>query len=112
MKWRFKQKELRLRISPPDKEDLLQKGQIKAEMGPLNFLLTLSDDVSQAEISLKGNQLTCSLPLRETAEWLEADEMACSYGMDNYTLLVEKDLSCSHSAAPLDSTKHFGHKFE
>ena len=112
MKWRFKDKELRLRISPEDKEDLLQKAQIAAEMGPLNFLLTLSDDVSKAEISLKGNQLTCRLPLKETGEWLEAEELSHSFEMDNYTLLAEKDLSCSHSSAPLDRTKHFGHKFE
>lgn len=112
MKWRMKDGELRVRISPEDKEDLMNRGLTRMEVGPMSFILSLDREGSGVHLSHDQNEWSCHLPGEELKNWLQAEDMGWTYEMDEYKILVEKDLSCSHSNAPLNSKKHFGHKFD
>jgi len=111
MKWRIKDGELRIRISPKDKEMLKDRDGIYLKCGPIVLNLSLREGTN-ASFQLNENTMTCYLPKSELRNWLSSDALSWKTNDQGCGILIEKDLSCSHTSEPLNEKLHFGHKFD
>jgi hypothetical protein len=112
MKWRFKEGALRIRISPEDKQSLMAHQNLQLEVLENFKFLLKTEDIRNFGLVKNNESFSIICPKDIVMEWLLSEELSLSSDMSGLELLIEKDLSCSHSSAPLDKKKHFGHKFE
>lgn len=113
MKWRFKSDEIRVRLSPEDKEALIN-GQALQNEYSFGLQLVLLTHVKEDDpvLLMQDETLSLTLPRENTIKWLQSKDMSLKATINDLNILIEKDLSCSHSSAPLDEKKYFGHKFD
>lgn len=113
MKWRFTSDEIRVRLSPADKKDLLDGRTLQNEYSfGLQLVLHTRVQEDVPVLLMQNGTLSLTLPKEHTLQWLQSEDMSMKATVNDFKILIEKDLSCSHSAAPLDEKKYFGHKFD
>ncbi|MCB0664621.1 MAG: hypothetical protein KDC80_02310 [Saprospiraceae bacterium] len=116
MKLRLKDNSIRIRLSMPEVDQLIQSGEISSQtMFPsLRALKTLIRvrELDQAEISIINNVIEAGLPKSQLAGWHENDQVGYSWqiSLDNGEQLVftiEKDFKCLTDRPGEDETSLF-----
>lgn len=104
MKVRITEQHLRIRVSPPDMDQLGKQQGIAAALNwagqSLVFRLSLYEGM-EPEVQFRRQCLHIKLPGTTAMEWLNSEQIGLAYKLPNSereeaTLLVEKDLPCAH----------------